>query len=204
MSELMILNLYKLCKSYDLHGLINKFGNLSDPIDKTNCIKDIFYPCINNSEHEDNFNPITYYAFYKAWYNTLLLPKDISKPILDWLLKLDPDLYPDNVIENYSADEIFSNDALFSACESGHYKVVKWLLKEEFYLSSFKNRCNIVKLFILSCNYKNLGIIKMIFNIFPECYKDRDDFINEAYKNAEKNKHKHIINWLIEKMNKSN
>jgi len=199
MSELMILKLYKLCKSCDLDSLIKEFGNLSDPIDKTN--KEyfnnngsIFNLTLWNSNFDyEDFDSITYYAFYKAWSSTLC--KNINRPILDWLQKLNPEIYPDNVIEDYTIDEILPNEALFSACKFGHYKVVKWLLNEEYYLSSFKNRCNICDLFIVSCINNNLGIIKMIFNLLPEYINERSTIFEAAYINAEKNNH--VIEWLL-------
>ena len=146
MSEPMVLNLYKLCKSYDLHGLINKFGNTFNNIDEMNeeCLYNndsTFDITLWNSNFDYiDFNSITYYAFYKAWCNTLCKSKNISRPILDWLQKLNPDICLENITENYSIDEIISNDALDIACRYGHYKVIKWLINEECYLSSFKNR----------------------------------------------------------------
>lgn len=185
MDEQHTLTLYQLCTYYNLDGLIATFGDLSDTHDTE-------YEAYNSND------PVTNYAYYKAWYNTLNLSKSINNPILEWLLKLDPNINVDYVINDYMVGEHLPNDALFSACESGHYEVVKWLLKEEPYLSSFKNRCNICYAFIMSCKYGNLDITKMIFNLLPKYISERPIVLNDAYKNTTINQYTQTAEWLLE------
>lgn len=204
MNECETLTLYQLCASYNLDELIKTFGDLSDTsIDThhTNYKAYKYYNYIHYDpriEIDDSHNPVTNYAYYKAWYNTLLLSKSISKPILEWLLKLDPKIDVDCVLNDYMVDEYVSNDALFAACESEHCEVVKWLLKEELYLSSFKNRCNICNAFKMSCKYENLEITKMLFHLLPEYISERLLVLNPAYKNAISNQHTQTAEWLLE------
>ena len=183
MDDQTTLTLYQLCASYNLDGLIDTFGDLSDTHDTE-------YEAYNCEDDH-----VTNYAYYKAWYNTLLLSESISNPIREWLLKLDPNICVDSVINDYMANEHLSNDALFAACESGHYNVVKWLLKEEGYLSSFKNRCHICYAFKMSCKYGNLDITKMIFDLLPEYISER---LNDAYKIAMINQNTQTVEWLLE------
>ena len=184
MDEQDTLTFYQLCTSYNLDGLIDTFGDLPDTHDKEE------YEAYNCED-----DPVTNYAYYKAWYNTLNLPKSISKPILEWLLKLDSNINVDYITNDYMVGEHLPNEALFAACKSGHYEVVKWLLKEEGYLSSFKNRCHICYAFKMSCKYGNLDITKMIFNLLPEYISER---LNEAYKTAMINQNTQTAEWLLE------
>ena len=184
MDEQDTLTFYQLCTSYNLDGLIDTFGDLPDTHDKEE------YEAYNCED-----DPVTNYAYYKAWYNTLNLPKSISKPILEWLLKLDSNINVDYITNDYMVGERLPNEALFAACKSGHYEVVKWLLKEEGYLSSFKNRCHICYAFKMSCKYGNLDITKMIFNLLPEYISER---LNEAYKTAMINQNTQTAEWLLE------
>jgi len=186
MDEQDTLTFYQLCTSYNLDGLIDTFGDLPDTHDKE-------YEAYNCED-----DPVTNYAYYKAWYNTLILSKSVSNPILEWLLKLDPNINVDYITNDYMVGEHLPNDALFAACESGHYEVVKWLLKEEGYLSSFKNRCNICCAFIMSCKYGNLDISKMIFNLLPEYISERPRVLNDAYKNTMINQNIQTAEWLLE------
>jgi len=202
MNDQTTLTLYQLCASYNLDGLIDTFGDLPDTSEMhhTEYKAYKYYNYIHYDpriEFDDSHNPVTNYAYYKAWYNTLLLSESISNPIREWLLKLDPNICVDSVINDYMADEHLSNDALFAACESGHYNVVKWLLEEEPYLSSFKNRCNICNAFEMSCKYGNLDITKMIFHLLPEYISERD-VLNTAYKIAMINQRTQTAEWLLQ------
>ena len=183
MDEQDTLTLYQLCTSYNLDGLIDTFGDLSDTHDTE-------YEAYNCEDDH-----VTNYAYYKAWYNTLNLPESISKPILEWLLKLDSNINVDYITNDYMVGEHLPNEALFAACKSGHYEVVKWLLKEEGYLSSFKNRCHICYAFKMSCKYGNLDITKMIFDLLPEYISER---LNDAYKIAMINQNTQTVEWLLE------
>ena len=128
MDDLSILTFYKLCSDCNLPGLIESFGDLSD-----------------NTNIEMNF------AYYMGI--TSPLPPgsadcyhfDVERrgcrlPLLQWLLKLDPTIHHDTIVDDYMADERFPNDALHLACVAGHYNVAKWLFQQFPYLSSFKNR----------------------------------------------------------------
>ena len=161
---------YKLCSDCNLPGLIDTFGDLSDT---TNIEMDY------------------------AYYTTTTLPNNNS-PILEWLLKIDPNIDIDRIANDYMADKHIPNDALHVACEMGHFEVVKWLLEEEPYLSSFKNRCNICDAFVLSCCTGNLDITKMIFELLADYISERLIILNEAYLNAASNQNTETMEWLLE------
>lgn len=174
MDDHKTLTFYQLCFYYNLDGLKDKFGDLSD----------------TSSIDMD-------YAYYIVCNRSFELSDD-SLPILEWLLKIDPNIDVDRITNDYMADEHIPNDAFWLACKLGHLEVVKWLFAEEPYLSSFKNRCNICDAFKLSCCNGNVDITKTIFNKLAEYISERLLIINDAYKNAMKNQHAQTAEWLLE------
>ena len=131
MDDLTTLTFYHLCWSYNLDELINMFGDIFD----------------SSSIHMD-------YAYLMVYARKYQVTTD-CKPILEWLLKIEPDINVDRLDNDYLADEHIPNDALQLACELGHYEVIKWLFIVEPYLACFKNRCYICNIFELSCCYPN-------------------------------------------------
>ena len=101
MDDLSILAFYKLCSDCNLPGIIDTFGNLSDT---TNIDMEYAYYMVYSSHPSNNNN------------NSLFL---------EWLLKLDPTINHDTIINDYMADEHIPNHALFMACVAGHYNVAK-------------------------------------------------------------------------------
>ena len=172
-----VLEFYKLCSDCNLAGLMDTFGDLSD---KTNI--DINY------------------AYYMVYHKLTNNNNDNNNKslILAWLIKLDPNINYDGIPDDYTADEHIPNDALRLACVAGHYKVVKWLLEEEPYLSSFKNRCDICDIFKITCYNGNLDITKMIFELLADYISERNLILNEAYQNAISNQNAETTKWLLE------
>ena len=113
MDDLSILTFYKLCSDCNLPGLIESFGDLSD-----------------NTNIEMNF------AYYMVITSSLAEPlgSPCRLPLLQWLLKLDPTIHHDTIVDDYMADERFPNDALHLACVAGHYNVAKWLFQHGGYI----------------------------------------------------------------------
>ena len=170
MDDENVLIFYQQCRTCDLDGLIDTFGDLSDT---------------------------TSIEMDYAYYTTTTLPNNNS-PILEWLLKIDPNIDVDRIVDDYMADEHIPNDALHLACDMGHFEVVKWLLEEEPYLSSFNNRCYLCDAFILSCCTGNLDITKMIFELLIDYIGERLIILNEAYRNATINQNTETMDWLLE------
>lgn len=169
MDDNTTLAFYKLCSDCNLRGLMDTFGDLSDT---TNIEMNYAYYIVYNKQTSDN-----------------------SK-LLEWLLEKDPNINHDRIADDYTADEHIPNDALQLACFAGHYKVVKWLLEEEPYLSSFKNRCYICDMFKISCYNDNLEITKMIFELLEGYISERKVILDEAYENAMSNKNVETAKWL--------
>ena len=168
------LTFYQLCSYYNLDGLKDTFWDLSG-----NISIDMDY---------------AYYMVCKRRYQL----SDDSSPILEWLLKKDPNIDVDRITNDYMADEHIPNDALLLACKMGHYEVVKWLFTEEPYLSSFKNRCDICDAFEVSCCNSNLDITKIIFEKLADYISERLLILNRAYRNAIRNQHTQTAEWLLE------
>ena len=166
------LTFYKLCSDCNLPGLIDTFSNLSDT---TNIEMNYAYYMVYHKQTSDNN----------------------KSPILTWLLELDSNIDYNRIVDDYTADESIPNDALQLACVAGHYKVAKWLLEEEPYLSSFKNRCNICDIFKITCYNGNLDITKMIFELLADYISDRNLILNEAYQNAMSNQNAETTEWLL-------
>ena len=175
MDDESTLTFYKLCSDCNLPGLIDTFGNLPDT---TNIEMD--------------------YAYYIVYWYRFQRSDNNKKLILEWLLRADPNIDYVRVANDYMADEHIPNDALHLACERGHFKVVKWLLAEEPYLSSFKNRCYICKIFQISCCNSNLDITKIIFELLPDYIRVRVLILNQAYLNASSKQNTETLNWLLE------
>ena len=175
MNDQSVLTFYKLCSDCNLPGLIDTFGDLPDT---------------TNIEMNYAYNLVYWYRFQRSDNNKLL--------ILAWLLEADPNINYDRIANDYMADEHIPNDALHMACVAGHYKVVKWLLDEEPYLSSFKNRCHICNIFEISCCNSNLDITKMIFELLADYIRERLLILNQAYLNAESNQNAETMDWLLE------
>ena len=173
MDDQNVLTFYKLCCLGDMHGLINIFENLSD----TSSIE-------------------MSYAYYIVWVQSNL--NDNRLEILKWLFKLDSDIDVDRIENEYLVDEHIPNDALVLACKKGHCEVIKWLFTKEHYLSSFQNRCNIVYIFEISCCFKNLDIVKIIFQKLSDYISERSNILNQAYNNAINNQNTQVIKWLLE------
>ena len=171
------LAFYKLCSDCNLAGLMDTFGDLSDTtnIDINYAYYMVYHKLTNNNNDNNN-----------------------KSLILAWLIKLDPNINYDGIPDDYTADEHIPNDALRLACVAGHYKVVKWLLEEEPYLSSFKNRCNICDIFKITCYNDNLDITKMIFELLADYISERNLILNEAYQNAISNQNAETTKWLLE------
>ena len=171
------LEFYKLCSDCNLPGLMDTFGDLSDTtnIDINYAYYMVYHKLTNNNNDNNN-----------------------KSLILAWLIKLDPNINYDGIPDDYTADEHIPNDALRLACVAGHYKVVKWLLEEEPYLSSFKNRCDICDIFDISCYNDNLDITKMIFELLADYITDRNLILNQAYQNAISNQNAETTKWLLE------
>jgi len=170
MGDEYTLAFYKLCSSCNLNGLVENYGDIFD-----------------TSGIDMN------YAYYLA-YSKIYMD---NSPIIVWLLALDPNIDIPR-IKDYMADENIPNDALLLACKMGHIEVIKWLLEKELYLSGGKNRCHICNVFEISCEYRNLDITKIIFNLLPEYISERSLILNEAYNNAMYNKNIETIKWLKE------
>ena len=176
MDDLTTLTFYRLCWSYDIDGLMNTFGDVFD----------------SSSIDMD-------YAYFMVYTRKYRVKKpDDSEPILTWLLELDSNIDYNRIADDYTADESIPNDALRLACFAGHYKVAKWLLEEEPYLSSFKNRCNICDIFKITCYNGNLDISKMIFELLADYISERNLILNEAYQNAMSNQNAETTKWLLE------
>ena len=175
MDDQSTLTFYKLCSDCNLPGLINTFGDLSDT---------------TNIEMDYAYYIVYWYRFQRSDNNKSL--------ILAWLLEVDPNIDYVRVANDYMADEHIPNDALHLACEMGHFEVVKWLLEEEHYLSSFKNRCNICYAFRISCCNSNLDLAKMIFELLADYISERLIILNQAYRNAESNQNAETMEWLLE------
>ena len=174
MDDESTLTFYKLCSGCNLPGLIDTFGDLPDT---TNIEMD--------------------YAYYIVDKQSIRLDRD-KEPILDWLLELDPNIDFERVANDYMIDEHLPNNALYMACTVGHFEVVKWLLEKEPYLSSFKNRCSICKIFQISCCNGNLDITKIMFELLPDYIRVRVLILNQAYINAFSNQNTETLNWLLE------
>lgn len=174
MDDLSILAFYKLCSDCNLTAIIDTFGNLSDT---TNIDMDYAYYMVYSSHPSDNNN---------------------TSLFLEWLLKLDPTINHETIINDYTADEHIPNHALFMACVAGHYNVAKWLLQKEPYLSSFNNRSHICNVFQITCCYDNLDITKMIFQLLADYIRDRVIILNQAYLNAANNQNTGTMKWLLE------
>ena len=129
MDDLSILTFYKLCSDCNLPGLIESFGDLSDT---TNIEMNFAYYMVITSPSADCYH-------FDVERRGVGEPLG-SPPLLQWLLKLDPTIHHDTIVDDYMADERFPNDALHLACVAGHYNVAKWLFQQFPYLSSFKNR----------------------------------------------------------------
>ena len=129
MDDLSILTFYKLCSDCNLPGLIESFGDLSD---NTNIEMDFAYYMVITSGSADCYH-------FDVERRGVGEPLG-SPPLLQWLLKIDPTIHHDTIVDDYMADERFPNDALHLACVGGHYNVAKWLFQQFPYLSSFKNR----------------------------------------------------------------
>jgi len=175
MNDQSTLAFYKLCSDCNLPGLIDTFGDLSDT---TNIEMD--------------------YAYYMVYHYRFQRSDNNKSLILAWLLEVDPNIDYDRIANDYMADEHIPNDALHMACVAGHYKVAKWLLEEEPYLSSFKNRCNICHAFRISCCNSNLELTKMIFELLADYIRERLLILNQAYLNAESNQNAETMKWLLE------
>ena len=175
MDDENVLIFYQQCRNCDLDGLIDTFGDLSDT---TNIEMD--------------------YAYYIVYWYRFQRSDNNKKLILEWLLRADPNIDYVRVANDYMADEHIPTDALHMACTAGHFEVVKWLLEEEPYLSSFKNRCNICDAFVLSCCTGNLDITKMIFELLTDYISERLIILNEAYLNAASNQNTETMDWLLE------
>jgi hypothetical protein len=171
------LAFYKLCSDCNLAGLMDTFGDLSDTtnIDINYAYYMVYHKLANNNDNNNN-----------------------NSPILTWLLELDSNIDYNRIADDYTADESIPNDALRLACFAGHYKVAKWLLEEEPYLSSFKNRCNICDIFKITCYNGNLDISKMIFELLADYISERNLILNEAYQNAMSNQNAETTKWLLE------
>jgi len=175
MDDQSTLAFYKLCSDCNLPGLIDTFGDLSDT---TNIEMD--------------------YAYYMVYHYRFQRSDNNKSLILTWLLEVDQNIDYDRIANDYMADEHIPNDTLLLACELGQYEVVKWLLEEEPYLSSFKNRCNICDAFVLSCCTGNLDITNMIFELLTDYISERLIILNEAYLNAASNQNTETMEWLRE------
>jgi ankyrin repeat protein len=175
MDDENVLIFYKQCRSCDLDGIIDTFGNLSDT---TNIEMD--------------------YAYYIVYWYRFQRSDNNKKLILAWLLEVDPNIDYDRIANDYMADEHIPNDALHLACVAGHYTVAKWLLEEEPYLSSFKNRCHICNVFEISCCNSNLDITKLIFELLADYIRERLLILNQAYLNAMSNQNTETVKWLLE------
>ena len=175
MNDQSTLAFYKLCSDCNLPGLIDTFGDLSDT---TNIEMD--------------------YAYYMVYHYRFQRSDNNKSLILEWLLKIDPNIDVDRIVDDYMADEHIPNDALHLACDMGHFEVVKWLLEEEPYLSSFNNRCYLCDAFILSCCNGNLDLTKMIFELLSDYISERLIILNEAYRNAASNQNTETTKWLLE------
>ena len=173
MDDINALAFYQLCHSYNLNGLIDRFGDLSN----TRCI-DMDY---------------AYFMVYTRKYRCSV----DCEPILEWLLKIDPNIDVDRIKMDYTADEHIPNDALLLACKLGHFEVVKWLFTEEPYLSSFKNRCYICNAFRLSCCQSNLHITKIIFEKLSDYISERLLILKQAYINAIHYQNTQTAEWLL-------
>jgi ankyrin repeat protein len=175
MDDQSTLTFYKLCRDCNLNGLIDTFGNLSDT---TNIEMD--------------------YAYYIVYQHVLLQSNRNQSPILEWLIDLDPNIDFDRIANDYMADEHIPNDALHLACVAGHFEVIKWLLEQEPYLSSFKNRCHICYVFRITCCNSNLDITKLIFGLLADYISERVMILNQAYLNAASNQNTKTMKWLLE------
>jgi len=169
MDDLTALTFYQLCRSYDIDGLMNTFG---DVFDTSSIDMNYAYFMVNKS-----FN---------------------REPILTWLLNIEPDINVDRIENDYFADEHIPNDALQLACNNGHIEVIKWLFTEEPYLASFKNRCYICDIFETSCCYSNLDITKIIFEKLADYISERDLILNQAYRNAIHYQNTQTAEWLLQ------
>lgn len=175
MNDQSVLTFYKLCSDCNLPGLIDTFGDLPD-----------------TTNIEMN------YAYYMVYWHRCPCSDNNKTPILEWLLRADSDIDHERIVNDYMADEHIPNDALYMACTTGHFEVVKWLLEKEPYLSSFKNRCNICNIFEISCLNSNLGITRIIFNLLADYISERLLILNQAYLNAESNQNAETMDWLLE------
>jgi hypothetical protein len=174
MDDLTTLSFYQLCWSYDLNGLIDTFGDVFD----------------SSSINMD-------YAYLMVYARKYQVTAD-CEPILDWLLKIEPDINVDRLDNDYFADEHIPNYALQIACEMGHYEVINWLFIVEPYLASFKNRSYICDIFEISCCYSNLDITKIIFDKLADYISVRLLILSKAYRNAIHHQHTQTAEWLLQ------
>ena len=146
MDDLSILTFYKLCSDCNLPGLIESFGDLSD---NTNIEMNFAYyrgitsplppgsaDCYHfDVERRGVGEPNDCYHFDVERRGVgEPLGSPCRLPLLQWLLKLDPTIHHDTIVDDYMADERFPNDALHLACVAGHYNVAKWLFQHGGYI----------------------------------------------------------------------
>ena len=176
MDDLTTLTFYRLCRSYDLDGLMNTFGDVFD----------------SSSINMDYAYLIVYTRKYRV------KQPDNCEPILTWLLNIEPDINVGRIEYDYRADENIPNDALLLACNNGHIEVMKWLFTEEPYSASFKNRCYICDIFKISCCNSNLDITKIIFEKLADYISVRVLILNQAYRNAIHHQNTQTAEWLLQ------
>jgi hypothetical protein len=147
-----VIEFYKLCKCGDIDGLTTHFRN----------------PVKINDDIPIN----TEFAYFLGKYK--------NNNIKEWLLNFDPEFCPDNVDNDYMADEHTPTYALYTAFDYYQPEVVKWIFTNVIYLPVPRNRCNISLFFDICYERKYFDLMKMIVEEMPPCFSER---MREQYNN---------------------
>lgn len=146
MNASSVITFYELCKCGDIDGLTTHFGNTLQIDDDT---------------------PIyTEFAYF-------LGRKYANKNIKEWLVRFDPEFCPDNVDDDYRADEHTPTYALYMAFDYNQPEVVEWIFTNVIYLPVPRNRVAISEFFDICYKREYFDLMKMIVEEMPPCFSER-------------------------------